>query len=261
MLDGSGGAGWAGMAVFRIMVLLGLLLCCLGAEEPPAPLPVLPQMVLRDGTVLKGVRLINAAGTSTVLARWDGGRGTIALADFSPQMRAQLMARWPQLGRQPEVKAAPKPPDPVVVVLPEPRPEGTVIGGTIYLGAEDAEERRALLARATLKAYPLKDYIAARQAGAQVPMPEPYSVGTSDEQGRWSLTVPPGAEFMVEAEALHQPRGPRAEKIRWTWRIPSIDLEEGKPIELNDQNAAVGTHVSRKAKPQKIKPKKKFLFW
>lgn len=244
-----------------LLLLLALLSLRLVAEEAPAPLPVLPQMVLRDGTVLKQVKLINAAGASTLLARWEGGRGTIALADFSPQMRAQLVARWPQLGRPPEVKAAPRPVEPVVTVIEEPKPEGHQLEGLIFLGADAEEGRRALLAKASLKVYPLKEYVAARQAGAQVPMPEPYSTGTSDGQGRWTLTVPPGVEFMVEAEAVHQAAGPRADKVRWTWRVASVDLEEGKPIELNERNAAVGTHVSRKPKAEKTKPKKKFLFW
>jgi len=249
------------MRGLRILLLLGLLLCRLGAEEAPAPLPVLPQMVLRDGTVLKQVKLINAAGSSTVLARWEGGRGTIALADFSPQVRAQLVARWPQLGKQPEVKPVPKPVEPVVIVIQEPKPEGRAIEGLIYLGADDEEEKRAYLAKASLKAYPLKAYVAATQVGAQVPMPEPFSTGTSDEKGHWSLVVPPGAEFMIEAEALHQPPGPRAAKTRWTWRLPSSDLEEGRDCELTDRNAAVGTHVSRKPKAEKTKAKKRFLFW
>jgi hypothetical protein len=244
-----------------LLLLLALLSFRLGAEEAQAPLPVLPQMVLRDGTVLKAVKVVNAAGNNSVLARWEGGRGTIALADFSPQMRAELQARWPQLAKGPELHLEARPREQAVVVIPEPKPEGRLVEGMIYLGAEGEEDKRAYLSKATLKAYPLKDYIAATQTGAQGPMPEPFSTGASDEKGHWSLTVPPGAEFMVEAEAVHQAGGPRGSKIRWTWRVPSSDLEEGKVLDLTDRNAALGTRVSKKPKAIDTKPKKKFLFW
>ncbi|MEO6874069.1 MAG: hypothetical protein ABI222_04535, partial [Opitutaceae bacterium] len=50
---------------------------------------LIPEVKLKNGTVLHDVTVV-AVGSTTVTARWAGGRGSLALAQLPPDMRAAL---------------------------------------------------------------------------------------------------------------------------------------------------------------------------
>ena len=50
---------------------------------------VIPEVKLQDGTVLRNVKVV-AVGSTTIVARWAGGQGTIGLDHLPPEMREAL---------------------------------------------------------------------------------------------------------------------------------------------------------------------------
>src|SRR5476651_1916092 len=52
------------------------------------------ELKLQDGRVLKNVTLVSF-GTATVMAKWDGGRGTIAYALLPSDVQSELKSKVP----------------------------------------------------------------------------------------------------------------------------------------------------------------------
>ncbi len=72
-----------------IVILAGLLSASALAQdrEPPVNLrDPLPNVALRDGRILHNVRIVGF-GNTTVVARWEGGRGTIAYDQLPDEIR------------------------------------------------------------------------------------------------------------------------------------------------------------------------------
>ena len=79
-------------SLWRVALLAGgLVLGTSGVSGAPyAQGNVIPEVKLKDGTVLHDVKLV-AIGTATIMARWTGGQGTIVLAQLPPELREALV--------------------------------------------------------------------------------------------------------------------------------------------------------------------------
>lgn len=70
------------MSIPRMAVLAAVYLVCLAAfAGTPDVYSVIPELHLRDGSVLQNVKFVGF-GATTAMAKWDGGRGTIKYADL-----------------------------------------------------------------------------------------------------------------------------------------------------------------------------------
>lgn len=93
------------MKALRLFLIAGLIGAALAAEDKPAPVNLgepIPTLVLKDGRVLNDLKIISY-GSSTVMARWDGGQGTIAYTAFPDAVRQAAEARRPAAQAQPAV--------------------------------------------------------------------------------------------------------------------------------------------------------------
>ena len=101
----------------------GPLLAVISQAAPYARGQLIPELKLRDGTVLHGVT-VTAVGSATVLAKWDGGRGSLPLAQLPDDLRADLT----RAVEKPEA-----PPAPVNPGSPVPPPESLELPAEIKL--------------------------------------------------------------------------------------------------------------------------------
>ena len=72
---------------------------------------LIPELRLKNGTVLHDVT-VTSVGSSTVMARWDGGRGSLLLTQVPDEMRTDLT---PVVAAKPPAPAAPAAAAPVAV--------------------------------------------------------------------------------------------------------------------------------------------------
>lgn len=69
---------------------------------------LIPEVRLMNGTVLHDVTVV-AVGTTTLVAKWDGGRGSLLLSQLPPEMRAELAPPPPAPAAPAPAAAAPAP--------------------------------------------------------------------------------------------------------------------------------------------------------
>lgn len=93
------------------VLTLVLILAAVGMAAVPNPYPPISSLTLRDGTILKSVEIVSFA-TDVVMARWEGGRGTINYALFPDEWQEVIQKARPakQPARQPSPTRAPERP-------------------------------------------------------------------------------------------------------------------------------------------------------
>ncbi len=91
--------------LFRVLLFASgcAILCPAGRAAPLAKGQLLPELRLKNGTTLHEVTVV-AVGSTTVIAKWTGGQGSIRLALLPDELRAGLAPAAP------ERAAAPVPP-------------------------------------------------------------------------------------------------------------------------------------------------------
>ena len=83
------------MKKLRLIVAFSLAAICGGwapAQEKTPPIDLkspLPTVVLKDGRTLHNLRIVSFGG-ATIMAKWDGGRGTIAYAALPDEVRKEM---------------------------------------------------------------------------------------------------------------------------------------------------------------------------
>jgi hypothetical protein len=142
-------------ATALLALALGLASAAFGAEvnlDRP-----IPELKLRDGRTLRNVAVMSYAPTA-VMAKWEGGRGTLTYDVLPDGVREAAGQRRPAASAAP-VKSPP------VTAKASPAPTKTVveqvIAGTVYITTQGAGVRR--FADATVAAYPLS-YLSLVQA-------------------------------------------------------------------------------------------------
>ncbi|MBS0664355.1 MAG: retroviral-like aspartic protease family protein [Verrucomicrobia bacterium] len=104
-------------------LLLALVLFTLPAMAAVDLNRELPQLALKDGRVLSRVRIVRYS-EQVVMARWDGGAGTLAYANLpDPVIAAIEQAHLRPVPKPPP--AAPKPPPAPAIALASDLPSGT----------------------------------------------------------------------------------------------------------------------------------------
>jgi hypothetical protein len=94
-----------------VLAVVSPLLVVIARAAPYARGQLIPELQLRDGTVLHAVT-VTAVGSSSVLAKWDGGRGSLPLALLPDDVRVDLTRT---VGKTPPAQEGPGAP----VSLPE----------------------------------------------------------------------------------------------------------------------------------------------
>jgi hypothetical protein len=103
------------MTLVRLRILLaataGLFFATAGWSAQYVRGQLIPEVRLKNGTVLANVTVV-AVGSTTVVARWDGGMGSLLLTQLPDEMRTDLVAasaaaKPPAPAAQPAAPAAP----------------------------------------------------------------------------------------------------------------------------------------------------------
>jgi hypothetical protein len=115
---------------------------------------IIPELHLKDGRVLQNVKIVSY-GTSTVMAKWDGGRGTIPYKqlpdDFQEAMKAYMPP--PPIVEAPIVVEAPIPGRIASEPPPSPGPAKTVTG-QVFIATKGGENFK--LALVGISVYPVE---------------------------------------------------------------------------------------------------------
>jgi hypothetical protein len=86
------------------------LICATGQGAPVAKGQLIPELRLKNGALLHNVTVV-AVGSTTIVARWEGGQGSIRLTQLPDELTAGLA--------------------PVAPVMPPPAPPpATAVAGT-----------------------------------------------------------------------------------------------------------------------------------
>ncbi len=103
---------------YLAFVLFGIAVTGVSGAQPGA-LEKQPEVTLRSGRKITNLEIVSVVG-DTVMARWDGGRGTIAIADLPEELRAALPLPAPR--PNPYGLSAPGTPTPPMEPAKEPPP-------------------------------------------------------------------------------------------------------------------------------------------
>lgn len=176
----------------------------------------IPEVTLKDGKVLKNVVIVSFT-TNAVMAKWDGGRGTIR----HEQMPADLLAAMPQAKTE---VTAPAGLSPVPVSGPTRKITGQVF-------EKDDRGGAFKFVDIEIKAYPLDNFAEVKKAQisayGRTTVPDdpmlmrnsftsalrslrPVAVSRTDAEGKFVLEVPEGQQVFLHARGV------------FNWRTGSI---------------------------------------
>jgi len=108
----------------RAVALVVCLTCSAAFGELPDVYGVVPELQLRDGRILQNVKFA-AFGASTVMAKWDGGRGTIKYADLPEEYQKAMYPLRPQ--------ASPEQPRNLIPVLAFAHGPERTLNGQVFI--------------------------------------------------------------------------------------------------------------------------------
>jgi hypothetical protein len=228
------------LSVLAFLVVVSVVLAAVNLNDPIA------ELRLKDGRTLKNVVLVSFA-TTTVMARWDGGRGTIAHELFPEAYQETLTAMRPKqkISTAPALRATPpqtkssQTSQAAVPTDPIPNPPGANnvrrIVGEVFIGGGESQSTRVKFAAVPVVAYPLTEALSALDTNVTPTLPPPIASAETDSEGRFELDVPADAKFLLIVKGKHRAlRGGRI--TEWEWRIPDSDIN-GNRVMLHDKNA------------------------
>ena len=101
------------LAIARIAIVAagGLMLSATASAVPLARGRQFPELKLKNGTVLHDVTIV-AVGTNSIVARWDGGQGSILVRQLPAEVQAEMPA--PVVVKAPAAAAS-------LAALPDPK--------------------------------------------------------------------------------------------------------------------------------------------
>ncbi len=225
-----------------LLWLLAFALCA--AAEPDLRRPI-AEVSLKDGRTLKNVSIVSFASAS-VMAKWDGGRGTIAYDAFPDEWQLELNKQRP---RQP-TKAA----QPPRVIPPPPGTPLRAISGQVFITTQGAGAYR--FAGTIVRAYPIEIYdaAAAQQGKAEklsdkivakyasnlliasawstaLRMYSAVAEAETDADGRFKILVPEGQEHFLFCFASRRTVSSEPETNVWAVKcspaVSEINLNSG----------------------------------
>jgi hypothetical protein len=206
----------------------------------------LPELRLNDGTLLHSVEFISF-GSTTLMARWDGGRGTIKYSDLPPDVATKTEAfhtkpsthdsarpkELPHSAKQPSNEVSP-------VVPPAADSKHPIkliaLSGAAYSGGMDQPYRFAGM---HVSIFP-KDTPESGETSAL-----PVAETETDVDGKFSATIPPGI-YVVSAKQLRSYHN--GNRVPYEWHV-EIDTTKSTTIALNDDNAVYHTEQAYTAHP------------
>jgi hypothetical protein len=233
------------------LVKVLLLFCVLTTSALSAP--TLPSVTLKDGTVLNSVTIISA-GERVVMAKWQGGRGTIPIADLPADIQKAIEPM--RLGAVALSSSTPKP---VRIVIPTPvvapsRPATRKITGQVFVATSGSGAYK--FAGALVRAYRKSEAESARlmidsylplnyrrldwfqRAGAigaawvkAVDSLNPVGSTRTDAEGVFSLEIPAEGEFALVCTTSRA-----LSEFVTTYNTWVVDVGSGDRVDLNNAN-------------------------
>lgn len=202
------------------------------------------ELKLNNGRVLKNVEIISYA-SSAVMAKWEGGRGTLRYEDFPDEYQTALATERPK----PSTYVAPSPvakpaattqaakPTPAATPTAPIAPQARKISGDAFLGGGESNGVRVKFAGMRIALYPLDAALKVLDTFSP-DLPAPLAETQTDSEGHFSFEAPK-VPFILLAQAEH--RAARGNRVMpFEWRIKSTDIT-GDTLMLTGQNAVQRT--------------------
>ena len=182
------------------------------------------------------------------MAKWEGGRGTIAYnvlpADIAEAVKG--MRPKPRTATAPELRATPPPvkaapqPAAAAAAIPTAAAESATVNvrkivGEVFIGGGESQSVRVKFAAVPVVAYPLEEAKSALDTNLTPTLPPPSASVETDSEGRFEIELPNDARFMLIVKGRH--RALRGGRITdWEWRVLDSDIS-GNRVMLHDANA------------------------
>ena len=212
------------------------------ADEPPPPVP--SDVHLRNGAVLHKVTVLRWEKDHVVL-KHAGGADPIRYADIADSQKAAIMARGryevthPAVPKAPE--GAPVAPTPAVA---DSATDPIVYQGTVFLPTVNRNQTNGgrpaegvyKFGGATVYAFPIEAVQAFKGTAQSIDVPKPLATATTNEDGTFTITVPPGVPHFLFCEAQRPvPNG--TENCAWA-ALPK-DLQNRTDVQMTTRNRVV----------------------
>jgi hypothetical protein len=223
--------------LFPILLALTLTFSVRAADPAPAdvpPPPVPSDVQLRNGVTLHKVSVVRWEKDRVVL-KHAGGADPIRYVDLADSQKAAIMARGRYELTHP---AAPKTAAGAPVVAADPASQSMVYQGIVYVPTVNRNETNGgrpangiyKFSGVTVYAFPLEALKAFEGNGEKVDLPKPLATTTTNEDGVFLLTVPPGIPHFLYCQAQRiVPSG----NENCAWRVLATDIRNPQAIELS----------------------------
>lgn len=227
------------LRVLLVMVATTLV-CCLRAADPaPADLPPPPvpsDVQLRNGVTLHKVTVVRWEKDRVVL-KHAGGADPIRYTDLADSQREAIMARGRYELMHP---AAPK----TAARAPagaDPANEPVTYRGAVYVPTVNRNEivdkqpttGIYKFSGVIVYAFPLEAMKALDGIDEKVELPKPLASATTNQDGIFTLTVPPGVPHFLYCQAQRPVPGGRE---NCAWRIPATEIKNREAVDMSTRN-------------------------
>lgn len=220
-----------------LLTLAASALCAVDLNKPIA------ELSLADGRTLKNVTFVSYA-SSAIMAKWDGGRGTISY-DLLPEgiaSAAEKMRPRPSSYVASKPQSAPATTQQTATAQSstpsQPKAQASTtrkISGEVFIGGGESQAIRVKFAGLRITAYNLEEAASAFNTRVTPTMPTPLGEVDADGEGRFELELPAGVPVMLVAKGKH--RAAKGGRVTdWEWRVPESEIKSGR-VMLHDGNA------------------------
>lgn len=210
---------------YPLQLLLTLALLCSSAfADPIAPLP--RDLKLTNGATLRNVSILRWRGPDLVVLKHAGGAAPVRLEHIAEEHRAIVASYHGVLPAQPKPAAA-------TATAEKAKDKPVKLTGEAFARGID---QPYLFAGMPVTLHRAADEEAARIATVEIKVPPAVARTTTDSEGKFTLTAPPG-KYTIRAQGRRQHRGARYADYEW---IIPVTLEgEAVTAQLTGDNAEI----------------------
>jgi hypothetical protein len=208
-------------------LLLGLLAVTAAHAASPFDQPI-ARLVLTDGRTLANVQIVSFA-SSAVMAKWEGGRGTISYQSLPPDLlRAAQRYRPAASAPTPRAEAS----QPVVAA------ESRTLSGQICVTTGGGDSK--VLADVSVYAFPVA-LLGNFETRTRIALPAPLAIATTDDEGNFTLKLPTDAQVFVYAHARRAVSPQSSSKFEnYSWAVAESAVDETGRLILSNRNLQPG---------------------
>lgn len=225
------------------------LVCLFAAASAFAASPHdrIPLIKLEDGRELRNFEIVSF-GTNVVMAKWEGGRGTVRFTELPKELRESL-DRYRSKPTEYRPLAVPK----ATAAGPAATPEGatpkeqplpvagadpnvTILAGEAFISGGTSAGVQVKFTGLTIAALPLQAALDAFNTRTTPSLPPPLAKTVTNSEGQWTLKIPSNTPYLIHAHGIHYATK-TGRSMPFEWRIPSTAILESTSIMLTDKNA------------------------